>query len=97
MAQRFSKPFYNSKEWKIVRAYILRRDQYLCTQCGEPAEEGGIKEATLYRWRAKYKGLGKSEAKRLKVLEDENQQLKRLVADKELIIQTLNEILKKNF
>jgi len=40
----------------------------------------GIKEATLYRWRAKYKGLGKSEAKRLKVLEDENRQLKRLVA-----------------
>ena len=36
-------------------------------------------------------------AQRLKVLEDENRQLKRLVADKELIIQTLNEILKKNF
>ena len=57
----------------------------------------GIKEATLYRWRAKYKGMGKSEAQRLKVLEDENRQLKRLVADKELIIQTLNDILKKNF
>jgi putative transposase len=39
--------------------------------------------------------LGKSEARRLKVLEDENRQLKKLVADKELIIQTLNEILKK--
>ena len=41
--------------------------------------------------------MGKTEAQRLKVLEDENRQLKRLVADKELIIQTLNEILKKNF
>ena len=61
------------------------------------ARKYGIKEATLYRWRAKYKDLGRSEAKRLKVLEDENRQLKRLVADKELIIQTLNEILKKNF
>lgn len=61
------------------------------------ARKYGIKEATLYRWRAKYKGLGTSEARRLKVLEDENRRLKKLVAEKELLIQTLNEILKKNF
>ena len=39
MAQRFSKPFYNSKEWKKVREYILRRDKYLCQICGNPGEE----------------------------------------------------------
>jgi putative transposase len=35
------------------------------------ARKYGITEAALYRWRAKYKGLSTSEAKRLKVLEAE--------------------------
>lgn len=39
MAQKFSKPFYNSKRWKNTREYILKRDRYLCVQCGEPASE----------------------------------------------------------
>lgn len=39
MAQRFSKPFYNSKQWKVCREFILKRDKYLCTKCGNPAEE----------------------------------------------------------
>ncbi|MGA7578319.1 MAG: transposase [Desulfobaccales bacterium] len=43
------------------------------------ARKYGIKEATLCRWRAKYKGLGKSEARRLQLPDDENRQLKRLV------------------
>jgi len=39
MARAFSKSFYNSKEWKATRDYILKRDKYLCTKCGAPAEE----------------------------------------------------------
>lgn len=39
MAQKFSKPFYNSKEWQRVRDYIMKRDKYLCAVCGKPAEE----------------------------------------------------------
>ena len=39
MAQRFSKAFYNSKQWADIREYILKRDNYLCVQCGHPAEE----------------------------------------------------------
>lgn len=39
MARDFSKSFYNSKEWKKQREYILRRDSYLCVLCGQPAEE----------------------------------------------------------
>ncbi len=41
----------------------------------------GISKSALQRWRAKYRGLELAEAKRLKVLEDENRRLKRLVAD----------------
>ena len=39
MAREFSKSFYNSKEWQKCRSYILKRDNYLCTKCGNPAEE----------------------------------------------------------
>lgn len=39
MAQKFSKSFYNSKEWEQVRGYVLMRDKFLCTKCGSPAEE----------------------------------------------------------
>ena len=39
MARDFAKAFYNSKEWRVVREYILMRDKYLCTNCGNPAEE----------------------------------------------------------
>ena len=62
-----------------------------------PAHKYGIKEARLYRWRAKYKGLSTQEAKRLKVLESENRRLKKLMTEKELILQNLDEILKKSF
>ena len=41
----------------------------------------GVAEATFYRWRKVYAGMGVSEIRRLKQLEDENGKLKRLVAD----------------
>lgn len=34
MARTFAKPFYNSKRWDTVRAYVLIRDKYLCQRCG---------------------------------------------------------------
>ena len=39
MARDFAKSFYNSKEWELTREYILKRDNYLCVNCGRPAEE----------------------------------------------------------
>jgi putative transposase len=47
----------------------------------ELCRQQGITETTFYRWRTKYGNLQVSEAKRLKVLEDENRRLKKLVAD----------------
>jgi len=60
------------------------------------ARKYGVNPNTIYRWRQKYKGLSSSEAKRLKVLEEENLKLKRLLAEKELELQALTEIIKKN-
>jgi putative transposase len=57
----------------------------------------GIAEQTLYRWKAKYGGMAISDAKRLKQLEVENAQLKRLVADQALDILALKAALGKKY
>ncbi len=57
----------------------------------------GMTETTFYRWKSKYGGLEVSEAKRLKVLEDENRKLKTLVADLTLDKQALEHLLGKNW
>ncbi len=57
----------------------------------------GVCEQTIYRWKNKYGGMDVSEARRLKVLETENSQLKRLVAEKELDILGLKAALSKKY
>jgi putative transposase len=54
-------------------------------------------DATFYKWRAKYGGMDLSDAKKLKVLEDENAKLKRLLAESVMDNATLKETLTKNF
>ena len=56
----------------------------------------GISEATFYNWKKKYGGLGVSELRRLRQLEDENNRLKQIVADLTLDKQMLQDVLKKN-
>ena len=70
-----------------------------------PAEEGvsveevcrkaGISIQTYYRWRKKYGGLMPSEMKRLKLLEEENIRLKKLVADLSLDKAMLQDVVKR--
>ena len=57
----------------------------------------GISESTYARWLKQYGGMKSEEAKRLKELEDENQRLKRLVADQALDIQMLKHISEGNW
>ncbi len=54
-----------------------------------------VTEQTYYRWKSKYGGMSVSEIRRLKELESENQRLKKLVAEKELHIDALKDIVKK--
>lgn len=55
----------------------------------------GVSEATFYNWKKKYGGLGVTELRRLKQLEDENTRLKRMVADLSLDKQMLQEVIQK--
>ena len=60
---------------------------------GELARPHGLTETTLCRWKTKFGGLELSEARRLKSLEEENRQLKRLVSDRALNLQVVKELL----
>lgn len=63
---------------------------------GEVLQSLEISEGTLSRWRSQYGGMKSEEAKRLKLLEDENNRLKKIVGDQALDIQMLKEITKGN-
>jgi len=68
-------------------------------ECGISIDEilrkMGISEATFYNWKKKYSGLGISELRRLKQLEEENRKLKQLVADLSLDKKMLQDVLSK--
>ncbi|SVZ26947.1 IS3 family element, transposase orfA [Klebsiella pneumoniae] len=57
----------------------------------------GISEATFYNWKKKFGCMGVTELRRLRQLEEENQRLKRLVADLSLDKEMLQEVIKKKF
>jgi putative transposase len=61
----------------------------------EVCRKMGISEATFYNWKKKFGGLGVSELRRLKMLEEENMKLKQIVADLSLDKQMLQDVLKK--
>jgi len=65
------------------------------TSVEEVCRKMGISEATFYNWKKKFGGLGISELRKLRQLEEENQQLKKLVADLSLDKQMLQDVLKK--
>jgi putative transposase len=55
----------------------------------------GISNATFFNWKKKYGGLGICELRHLRQLEEENQQLKKLVADLSLDKHMLQEVFNK--
>lgn len=61
----------------------------------EDCRKMGVSEATYYNWKRKYGGLGTSELRRLRELEAENQQLKKLAADLSLDKHMLQEVIQK--
>ena len=66
-------------------------------EVGKVCRQLEISEQTYYRWRNQYGGMKANEMKRLKKLEKENTQLKKLVADQALDIQMLKHIAEGNF
>ncbi len=67
------------------------------TRVEEICRKMGISEATFYNWKKKFGGMGVTELRRLRQLEEENHRLKRLVADLSLDKEMLQEVIKKKF
>jgi len=75
-------------------AFILRQAEE-GTAVAEVCRKAGISEATFYNWRKRYGGLMPSEMKRLKQLDEENQRLRRLVADLSLDKEMLQDVIRR--
>ena len=77
-------------------AFALRQGE-TGTAVAEICRKLGIAEATFYRWKKVYAGMGVAEIRRLKQLEEENSKLKRLVADLTLDKTMLQDALRKKW
>jgi putative transposase len=75
-------------------AFALRQAE-AGTTVDEICRKLGVTQATFYRWKRKYAGMGVSELRRLKQVEEENRKLKQLVADLSLDKHMLQEIVRK--
>ena len=75
-------------------AYALKRYE-AGTTAAEICREMGVSDASFYKWKQKYAGMGLTELRKLKAMEEECRQLKKLVADLSLDKQILQDVLSK--
>ena len=76
------------------KAFIIRQGEE-GTPVGDVCRKAGISQATYFNWKKKYAGMMPSEMKRLRELEDENNRLKRIVADLSLDKEMLQDIVRR--
>lgn len=75
----------------------ILREQESGSPTADVCRKHGVSSATFYKWKAAYGGMDVSQARKLKVLEDENTWLKRLLADAMLDNAVLKEVASKNW
>jgi putative transposase len=75
----------------------ILREQEAGSSTADVCRKHGVSSATFYKWKSKYGGLEVSEARRLKLLTDENAKLKRLLAEAMLDNVMLKDIASKKW
>jgi len=83
-----------SKFTDAQKAFIVKQGNE-GTTVAEICRKAGISPATYFNWKKKYEGLMPSEMRRLRDLEDENNRLKRIVADLTLDREMLQDVIKR--
>ena len=73
------------------------REQEAGATTADVCRKHGVSTATFYKWKATYGGMDVSQARKLKVLEDENAKLKKLLAEAILDNAVLKEVTSKNW
>jgi putative transposase len=70
-------------------------------ESGTPVKDlcrrAGVSTVTFYKWKTKYGGMEISEMRRMRLLEEENGRLKRIVAQQALDIDALKVVLSKKW
>ena len=64
---------------------------------GSVCRANGVSEATFYNWRKRFRGMGVDEVREYRQLKQENARLKKLLADRELEIDAMKEVMRKKF
>ncbi len=82
-------------EEQIIR--ILREAEKGELTVGDLCRKHAVSEQSFYRWRNKFSGMDVNDAKRLRSMEKENAQLKRLVAERDMEIDAMKELLSKKW
>jgi putative transposase len=75
----------------------ILREQEQGVATAEVCRRHGISSATFFKWKARFGGMDVSDARRLKVLEDENAKLKKLLAEAMLDVAMLKDLNGKKF
>ena len=75
----------------------ILREQEAGMETAEVCRRHGISTATFYAWKAKFGGLDVSQGRKLKVLEEENARLKRLLAEAMLDAAVLRDVAAKKW
>jgi len=83
-----------SKFTDAQKAFVIKHGEE-GTAVAEVCRKAGVSQATYFNWKKKYAGLLLSEMRRLRVLEDENSRLERIVADLTLDREMLQEVIKR--
>jgi putative transposase len=73
------------------------KEQELGARTADLCRKHGISEPTFYNWKNKFGGMSVSDARRLKVLQDENGKLKKLLVDTMLDNAALKDLLSKKW
>jgi putative transposase len=75
----------------------ILREQESGITTADVCRKHGISSATFFKWKAKFGGMDVSDARKLKMLEDENAKLKKLLAEAMLDITMLKDIASKKW
>ena len=89
----------NMKRSRFTEEQIIAvlREAESGTPVKDLCRRAGVSTVTFYEWKAKYGGMEISEMRRMRLLEEENSRMKRIVAQQALDIDALKVVLSKKW
>ena len=85
------------KRYTEGQIYKILKESDSGIQVQEICRKHGIHQNTFYRWKSKYSGMELSDIKKMKHLEHENSELKKILAEKELELRAMKMIVEKKW